>query len=338
MKCRFKKPEKTKRYNSITEELRENFKPRKKEGIKLAQSYKRLNNLRYYDRVKECGSLLDYNSSDKLVNANFCKNRLCPMCNWRRSMKLGFNISKVVEYLQKDYRFIFITLTIPSVTGDKLKETIIKMQKAFTNLFSKNHVNFKKSIKGYFKALEVTFNNKTTGYHPHFHVIAAVNPDYFKKSNKYYISRDYLLKAWQKEMGDNSIKMVRIEICRDKKTGSGTKNIRSAVVETAKYTVKSKDYIFKSYKLTDEVVSTLTDALAHRRLTSCAGVFRKAIKLLELDDAEDGDLLHVDDESTDDAPDETIYRYIWRNDNYILAYIFNPDGTATDVISGEVVP
>lgn len=252
-------------------------------------------------------------------------------------MKLGTNLGKVVDYLHEDYRFIFITLTVPNVKGDKLKELINKMQKAFTNLM-KNNICFRKSIKGYFKAFEFTFNQKLRSYHPHFHVLAAVKPDYFNKSNKYYISHDYLLKAWQKEMGDNSIKMVRIETCKNKKTGSGTIDIRSALLEVAKYVAKSEHYIFKSYDLTDEVVSTLTDALAHRRLTSCAGVFRKAIKLLELDDAEDGDLLHVDDESIDDAPDETIYRYIWKNDNYVLAYIFNPDGTATDVINGEVVP
>ncbi len=208
MKCRCKKSEKIKRYNSIVEELRDNFKPRKKEGLKLAQSYKRLNNLKYYDRVKECGSLLDYNSSDKLVNANFCKNRLCPMCNWRRSMKLGTNLGKVVDYLKEDYRFLFITLTVPNVEGDKLSETIGKMQKAFTRLIFKNHVNIKKSVKGYFKAFEVTYNSKTRTYHPHIHAMLAVSHDYFCKSNKYYITKDYLLKAWQKEMNDPSIYFI----------------------------------------------------------------------------------------------------------------------------------
>lgn len=333
------------KYETIEKELEQVFKPKKKDSIRLAQSYKRLKNEKYYSRVKDCGTLLDWNSSHKLVNANFCKNRLCPTCNWRRSMKLGTNLGKVIDYLKKDYRFIFITLTVPNVKGDSLKETIDKMQKAFTNL-PKNNINFRKSIKGYFKALEVTYNHQTKTYHPHFHLMCAVSHDYFDKTNKYYITKEYLLKAWRKEMNDPTIKVVWIQVCRNKKGDSGTKDLKSALLETAKYVVKSSDFLLKdkngkvkgSYKETDEIVSTLTDALYKRRLTAFGGIMKKVYKMLQLDDGEDGDLVHIDDDSKDDAPDETIYRYIWINDNYILTYIFKPDGTTVDARTGDVIP
>ena len=323
------------KYASVLDELSGNFKPRKKESLKLAQSFKRLNNLKYYDRVKNCGTLVDFNSSRKLVNANFCKNRLCPMCNWRRSMKLGMNVSKIVEHLENDYRFIFLTLTVPNVKADKLNDTISNLQKGFGKLI-KDNVNIRKSFKGYFRSLEITFNKKTHTYHPHFHVIVAVKPDYFDKSNEYYVTRDYLLEKWRIAMNDNSINQVWIQVCRDKNTGSTTINMKSAIVEVAKYTVKSNDYLFKSYKLTDEVVSTLSTVLSNRRLVTMGGIFRKTAKLLELDDAEEGDLIHIDDDSTS-APDDTIYRYIWKNDNYILFRVFKPDGTVIDGITGEII-
>lgn len=340
------KSKKTKvKYDSVLEELAGNFKPRKQESLKLAQSFKRLNNLKYYEKVKNCGTLCDFNSSGKLVNANFCKNRLCPMCNWRRSMKLGMNVSKIVEHLGDEYRFIFITLTVPNPTGDKLNETIDKLQKGWSTLM-KDYANFRRSIKGYFRALEITYNRKRHDYHPHLHIICAVKPEYFDKSNKYYIDFNYLLESWRRVMNAPTITNVRIEVCRDKKTGltgfekwlkgKKTINIKSAVLEVAKYAVKPGDYLFKSYKLTDEVVSTLSPVLANRRLTTMGGVFRKIAALLKLDDSEDGDLTHIDDDSTSDK-DDTVYRYVWKNDNYVLFRIFMPDGTVVDGTTGEII-
>ncbi len=327
------------KYSTVLDELSGNFKPRKKESLKLAQSFKRLNNLKYYDRVKSCGNLIDFNSSKKLVNANFCKNRLCPMCNWRRSMKLGMNVSKIVEHLENDYRFIFITLTVPNVKADKLNGTVNNLQKGFGKLI-KDNVNIRKSFKGYFRSLEVTFNKKSYTYHPHFHVIVAVKPDYFDKSNKYYITHDYLLEKWRIAMNDQTINQVRIQVCRDKNTGSSTKNIKSAIVEVAKYTVKTNDYLFKSYKLTDEVVSTLSTVLANRRLVTMGGIFRKTAKLLGLcdnkEELKEDELIHIDDDSTS-AKDDTVYRYVWRNDDYILFRIFMSDGTVIDGITGEII-
>lgn len=337
------------KYSTVLEELAGNFKPRKHEALRLAQSFKRLNNLKYYDRVKSCGTLIDFNSSGKLINANFCKNRLCPMCNWRRSMKLGMNVSKIVEHLENDYRFIFVTLTVPSVKADKLNETINNLQTGFCKLM-KDNVNIRRSFKGYFRALEITFNGKMHTYHPHFHVIFAVKPDYFDKSNKYYVTHDYLLEKWRKAMNDNSINQVRIQVCRDKNTGltgaepwlkgKKTINIKSSVLEVAKYTVKSGDYLFKSYKLTDEVVSTLSTVLANRRLVTMGGIFRETAKILGLCDnkgeIEEDELIHIDDDSTSDK-DDTVYRYVWKNDNYILFRIFMPDGTVVDGATGEVI-
>lgn len=342
MKCLSKKrrassKRKAVKYATVIEELAGNFMPRKKESLKLAQSFKRLNNLKYYDKVKNCGTLIDFNSSRKLVNANFCKNRLCLMCNWRRSMKLGMNVSKIVEHIENDYRFIFLTLTVPNVKADKLNDTINKLQKGFTNLINHN-ASIKRSFKGYFRSLEITFNKKTHTYHPHFHVIVAVKPDYFNKSNKDYITQQYLLDRWRHVMNDQSITQVRIQVCRDKNTGS-TKNIKSAIVEVAKYTVKTSDYLFSSYKLTDEVVSTLSNVLANRRLVTMGGIFKEVAQLLGIcnqkGEIKDDELVHIDDSVSDS--DSTIFRYVWKNDSYILFRVFRSDGIIIDAATGEII-
>ncbi len=91
-----------------------------------------------------------------------------------------------------------------------------------------------------------------------------------------------------------------------------------AVAETAKYTVKSEDFIIRNEdgqineKLTDEVVKTLDLALHRKRLTSFGFIFKKVHKKLNLDDMEDGDLINTDnDEDLRDDLMSVILRYQW---------------------------
>ena len=46
----------------------------------------------------------------KLYQSYFCKNKLCPICNWRRSMKYAYQAELVVNEAMKRYpkgRFLF---------------------------------------------------------------------------------------------------------------------------------------------------------------------------------------------------------------------------------------
>src|SRR5699024_8841275 len=52
------------------------------------------------ERVKACAEVLEYNADQetgeiKLAKVWFCKSRLCPMCNWRRTMKHGIQSQKI---------------------------------------------------------------------------------------------------------------------------------------------------------------------------------------------------------------------------------------------------
>ncbi len=91
---------------------------RKLNTLDLAESYKRLGYKKYY-RVLDCSTFLEWryyveSKEKKLINANFCKVRLCPMCAWRRSLKTFGQVSKVMDYVEEnyDYKYIFLTLTV----------------------------------------------------------------------------------------------------------------------------------------------------------------------------------------------------------------------------------
>lgn len=308
-------------------EVTERFTPKRKYSILLSESFSRLGKDRKSERVKECGTFLEFRKSlqdlsDKTIPyrlsvANFCRERLCPMCAWRRSLKIFGQVSRIMNEIEDKYAFIFLTLTVPNCSGDDLSETIDKLHKGFHRLF--NYKRVKTASFGFFRALEVTRNknpkSKSYGtYHPHFHIIIAVSKRYFKDRD--YIARDDWLQLWQRAMQDFSITQVDVRRVMPKdfinSDGNILKSIGAAVAEAAKYTVKSSDYIFPgNKKLTDEIVCTLSAALFHRRLAAFGGVFEDVRNQLGLDDCEDGDLVHVDSDELRPDVGYMIRRYRW---------------------------
>lgn len=269
---------------------------KKTKTIPLFESYVRLGLTSKAFRVNECGTYLEYKRylSDgalKLHSANFCKVRLCPMCAWRRSKKIYAQVSMVMDQVtkDKDYSFLFLTLTVKNIEGEELSSTIDKLFYAYNKLTKK--VKFKKSVKGWFRALEITHNlefgsENFDTYHPHFHVILMVNKSYFKDA-KYYISQDEWTNYWKGCLEVDYTPIVHVAKIKTKTD----KDISKCVSEVATYTAKDKDYIIpESEDLTDSAVSILDFALANRRLIAFGGELRKVHKSLKLDDPENGDL------------------------------------------------
>lgn len=290
---------------------------KKIKSIMLADSYERLGLKKSY-MVRECGSYLEFRryieSGDfKLNGANFCKDRLCPMCAWRRSLKIFGQTSKVMNKAlnDKDYRFLFLTLTCKNVYGEELSSTLDELFKSFKKMMERKQV--KSIVKGWFRGFEVTHNIDKKSkdydtYHPHFHIIIMVNKSYFT-DKRYYISQDNWTNLWKESLGVNYIPIVNIKAF---KTGTKTQTCKS-VAESAKYTVKDNDYLIEdNEELTDSAVMILSRALKSRRLIAFGGELRKIHKELNLDDAEKGDLINIDanDQLRDDI-NYIIERYKW---------------------------
>lgn len=334
---------------STEHEIATKFTPKRKRSILLSESYERLGFDAKSERVADCGTRLDFAfeidgsglvaEKGKLHYANFCKDRLCPMCAWRRSYKVYAQVSRMMEHLGDRYEYLFLTLTVPSVPGSELSETISRLVMAWGKLIRR--VRFKKAVRGFFRALEVTRNNNPDSksyelYHPHFHCILAVPKSYFGSS--LYIKRDEWLDMWRKAYKDNSITQVDVRKAKpkDKWQSSGAteavKSLASAVAEVAKYSVKDTDYIHKDNPgLTDEIVATLAGALSGRRLTAFGGCFDDAFQKLKMDDAEDGDLVHITD-TINPTVALLIVRYGWTAGVYKMttSFVQTPDEKETD--------
>lgn len=291
--------------------------------LALAESYKRLGMKKGY-RVAECSTYLEYkkwlsDNTVKLYRANFCKVRLCPMCAWRRSKKIYGQVSKVMDKAleDKEYRFLFLTLTCKNVEGEELSKTLDKLFHSFKKM-SERKV-FKKAIKGWFRALEVTHNlnegsKSYDTYHPHFHIILMINKSYFNDPN-YYISQSEWTSLWKDCLGVDYSPRVDI---RAFKSNNKTQTAKS-VAEVATYTVKDNDYIVKNEdgtvneELTDSAVWILDKALSRRRLVAFGGELKAIHKKLNLDDAIDGRLEDGDiEEEIREDLNYVIEQYQWK--------------------------
>lgn len=315
----------------------------KEHNILLSQAYEEVNRSKA-ERLKWCASSLFFyvnpvTHKKVLEKANFCRVGLCPMCTWRRTLKIGGQTLKIIQKMDKEhsYCYIMLTLTMRNVWGYELKATIDLMMAAWKRLVK--YAAFKDIMEGdipggWHRSMEIRhdgnmritpgmykcskqhyrqFNLKVGDlnpdymkFHPHFHVLIAVSKNYFVGPN--YISQANFTKMWKQALQVDYTPVV------DVRKVSGQKG--QAVAECVKYSTKGEDYILPDdWDLTVETVKILDAALALRRLSAFGGVMLKWHKKLNLDDAEDGDLIHTDDDSTADEDvlerELHIVKYIW---------------------------
>lgn len=307
------------------------WKGKKELALLLAESFLRLSNKPFsylakygfgnenlynkYLRMNDCSSYLEFRVTTdeqlKLVNANFCRIRLCPMCTWRRTKKIFAQVSKIIQEInkEKEREYIFLTLTCKNVSGENLKQEIKNILKAFKTMFDKNK-RVKKICLGYFRGLEVTRNDNGT-YHPHIHCIICVNKSYF--TSRDYIKQKEWASIWQKYLKLDYIPIVHVE--------KATNSYKS-VAELSKYSVKVKDIFLQSEEETDNNVLIIHSALHRVRLVGMGGLFKEYHKKLNLEDAEgeNADLVSIDGQTDDQILTDIVLRFGWNLGyrNYIL--------------------
>jgi len=301
----------------IEEEINGKFLDKRMNNTALIESFIRLKRFRQAEQVSWCGTQLEFKApadqseAPKLFKANFCKNRLCSMCTWRRSMKIFGQVSQVMDVIQSDYEFIFLTLTVRNCSAAMLPATIDQLQEGFNRLMKTAPI--RKAFKGYFKALEITHHPeylRDVEYHPHLHLIVAVNKSYF--TSRDYISQAKLIGLWQSVCALEYTPVVGIQKIRQADIQKNEISLKKAVCEVAKYSIKNSEVTRGSFDEIDRTVETYITALASRRLCSFGGIFKKTAKALKLDDLTEGDLVRTDIEHVRSDVAYMIIGYKWQ--------------------------
>lgn len=155
-----------------------------------------------YMQLYNCGTQLFFEKELQpktvyhLRAANFCRQRVCPMCQFRKSEKMFAQMLQVVQVLEKEYRFVHLVLTIPNASdGSELIAGIKVLYKAYNMMMHRKA--FSNAFKGALRCLEVSYNYENDTFHPHLHCLLVVNKSYFTNS-KVYLSRDKIMQEWTK--------------------------------------------------------------------------------------------------------------------------------------------
>ena len=221
-------------------------------------------------KINDCATQVGVTSENgiaKIVKANFCRERLCNICAWRRQAKFIAQAKQLLNILGKDYQFIFVTLTIKNCGLNDLEQAVDQLLYGWNKLNKQRKIS--RSWVGSIRSLELSYNHITNTFHPHIHTLVAVRKNYFDYEN--YISLNELIDRWQIVLGVDYKPNVDI-----KKTYGDDET--DGAIETIKYSLKPSKY--------REALEGFYTVLSGRRLISFSGVFfrlRKELKLADYD-------------------------------------------------------
>ena len=311
-----------------------------RDGLMLAEVYESMaeltaeqpdnNAAKYLDkarRLTQCASFAEFEKLPsgelRLHDSSFCRVRLCPMCQWRRSLKLGAQVRQVVERANADriketgvpLRWLMVTLTVRNVEGPDLGAEIDRLHKALNNMAKCKQ--WRAAVVGWLRATEVTHNSKADTYHPHMHLLLCVSPSYFR--GRGYITQKGWQSMWAHYAGTDYEPVVDVRAIKpadggrlaDLPAGEQAAAMGKACAEVSKYAAKPADYIVpQDWAASMQAVTVLDAMLNKRRMTSWGGILKTIAKGLQLDDPENGDLVHIDETTSADETAEELAHYV----------------------------
>lgn len=235
-------------------------------------------------RFEDCGKFITLDpETGNILKANFCKQRLCPVCNYIKSCINWHKIRNCVEWIkekEEGTNFIFMTLTVKNCKQEELTDTINNILDGFRRLT--NRRTWKATVKGAIRGLEVTYNEKENTFHPHIHILASVPADYFLQTSNKYITIEQLREWWSESARLDYF--VQVDIKAIEQTDN-------AIAEVAKYSIKMSD-ILKADSCEEMIQATRTiyQCTYGRRLIATLGNFKEAMQDLKQGDLDELEL------------------------------------------------
>jgi len=245
----------------------------------LSQEYEAIGKGHAAESIRQCSRVVLEHQCDKHVDQKktsiqYCKNRYCPTCTVHRSHLIGQELHQAIDWLHlhsvRHENWIFLTLTIRNGDGDGLSGQIDAMMQSWQR-FSQRQA-FRSVVKGWFRALEVTYNESERTFHPHFHVLINVPPSYF--SGKYYLSQAMWMRLWRESLGVSYDPVV--DVRRVRSSRANTKNaLTRAILEVCKYPMKMSDL---NSIMRHKAFVSFEKALFKRRLIAFGGNLKESLQ------------------------------------------------------------
>jgi len=225
-------------------------------------------------RMVDCSTELTFKfcpecGETHITKTNLCRDRLCPVCSWRLSLKRYRVMLQMLEMIDvTQFDAAFLTLTVRNCQAADLAATVKAMSRAFSNI---TKLKLWKPVQGFAKSVEITYNDTARTMHPHLHILLLMEKGSYTNQLMPAIKD-----AWQHQLQIDYKPIIDLREVRNYNDGQ---DITAAVLETFKYAVKSKDLEdmpMKDFKLFAQQINGL-------RLISFGGVLKVIKSMIAAD-------------------------------------------------------
>lgn len=251
------------------------FQELKQKSFIMSAFYQQNGQFKKANNIKYCGTNLIFKSCSNgdhthLVGANFCRERFCPMCAYRRQKKFYYSTLDIMNYITTlgIFEYTFLTLTVKNVKAHQLGASLNMLSKSWDKFLKRRKI--KALVKGFIKAVEITYNKESNEYHPHLHVVLVFDKEYYKQ---HYISHNNFMQLWKQCINSTYDPFVFIEKIENTAPGE-------SVTEIVKYTCKWTDIV------NNEVLRVFSSALRGKRCISYGGICKEVKAKLKIEDIE----------------------------------------------------
>lgn len=225
-----------------------------------------------------------------------CRDRLCPTCSWRLSLRRFSEMMAVFSALSEEitsngYKVSMLTLTVRNMALSELRPAIDAFSKAWHNMSRRDLFS---DVIGWTRSLEITYNKKSDTYHPHYHCILIWRNESFTEA-----AAEIMREAWKHayKCDYNPIIDIRDVYCRDESSPEKGSIVRAAL-EAFKYSVKEDSVKY----IPDKDLFNFAAAIKNVRFVS----YGKAIKEMRKALGFKNDDLAQPENITNNCPDSLI--------------------------------
>lgn len=247
---------------------------KRRDALLIADKMDKIGLPRRAAAIRDCGTVLDVQhcqdcGTDTIKHANFCRDRLCPMCAWRLSLKRYRLMSQAIEAIRQQRPALLshaslVTLTVRCCAPDDLPATLSAMSEAWRHTISQRWA--RKSLEGWGRSLEITYNPQKKWLHPHYHVLLL---------SACRDTANDLVAEWLRQAGrfglvvDAAAQDASI-ISADRE---GENLLVKGIMECYKYSIKASD----TMTMPLGTLRAVALGLAGRRLIATGGLLKKVL-------------------------------------------------------------
>lgn len=263
------------------------------------------------DSMEQCMSGLTFrehlDGTKTLVGVQFCKDRLCPICNWRRSLKFRHQMSSILKAMEKQNLYgrpLLIAFSINNIIASGLNTRFGEMGRGFANLLK--HTNVRKHCIGAARVMWLKYNTGNGTYGTHMQCLFWIKPGYFtdpipkEKWAQMFRSAAFLPVMPEADICEESAFSLGMpETNTDSIEYDSDDMLMSMAMCLSESAVLPGLYVDQNTSDAEKLDTalravTMWNGINNRKLVALYGKFKKFHDDLGLDSIEDGDLINIE--------------------------------------------